>query len=121
MSQIRGSRLGGYSYEDDANVDAVPTRPATYICRNGHETTMAFAANAEEIPVSWDCRRCGQVAALDGIDFAVAAAHHASDPKAKGPGKTPWEMLTERRSIEELEALLDERLELLRGPLRASA
>ena len=32
-----------------------------------------------------------------------------------GRTKTPWQMLLERRTIAELEVLLDERLRLLRG------
>jgi hypothetical protein len=35
--------------------------------------------------------------------------------KAEKPARTHWDMLLERRSIKELEDILTERLELLRG------
>ena len=37
------------------------------------------------------------------------------EPKAEKPARTHWDMLLERRSIKELEDILTERLELLRG------
>ena len=36
-------------------------------------------------------------------------------PKAEKPARTHWDMLLERRSVKELEEILEERLELLRG------
>jgi len=43
-------------------------------------------------------------------------------PKATQPPRTHWDMLLERRTVKELEELLDERLDLLRaGKLRRSA
>jgi hypothetical protein len=35
--------------------------------------------------------------------------------KAEKPARTHWDMLLERRSVKELEEILAERLELLRG------
>jgi len=44
------------------------------------------------------------------------------EEKSGKPQRTHWDMLLERRSIPELEELLDERLDLLRkGQLRRSA
>jgi hypothetical protein len=37
------------------------------------------------------------------------------EAKAEKPARTHWDMLLERRSIKELEDILSERLELLRG------
>ncbi|GAA1309634.1 hypothetical protein GCM10009634_74840 [Saccharothrix xinjiangensis] len=39
----------------------------------------------------------------------------AGNNRSSGSGRSPWHMLRERRSIPELERLLEERLELLRG------
>ena len=38
-----------------------------------------------------------------------------AEEKAEKPARTHWDMLLERRSVEDLEVLLTERLELLRG------
>ncbi len=40
---------------------------------------------------------------------------HEPEAKAEKPARTHWDMLLERRSISELEDILTERLELLRG------
>ena len=57
------------------------------------------------MPALWECR-CGLEALLvDGPE---------PDRKPTKPARTHWDMLLERRSVEELEELLDERLTLLR-------
>ena len=65
---------------------------------------MPFAAEAE-IPSAWECRVCGATALLrDG----------AQPEEKKGkPARTHWDMLLERRSTEELEEVLAERLAVL--------
>ena len=40
---------------------------------------------------------------------------HQAGVKAEKPVRTHWDMLLERRSVKELEDILKERLELLRG------
>lgn len=57
---------------------------------------------------TWECPECGQPAARRGED----------EPEPDEPKKTPrthWDMLLERRKVEELEVLLNERLEALRS------
>ena len=60
------------------------------------------------------CRRCGsaRVAGPGTPRWSTIVAE-----KAEKPSRTHWDMLLERRSVEELEILLDERLELLRAGL----
>ena len=54
----------------------------------------------------WECPRCGQMARRsDGVE---------PEPKEVKPPRTHWDMLRERRSIEELEDILAERLEEIR-------
>ena len=77
-----------------------------YRCTRGHvfEITMSDEA---EIPATWECPRCGAEAlSTDGIK---------PEEKAEKPIRTHWDMLLERRSVSELEDILKERLELLRG------
>ena len=60
-----------------------------------------------DVPAVWECPRCGaEGLSKDGL---------TREAKAEKPVRTHWDMLLERRSIKELEDILTERLELLRG------
>lgn len=109
---LRGSRLGTVSYETDRDHDLAPRRSVVYGCPKGHDFTVSFADDAES-PMVWECRLHGNEAALvDGI---------APEPKKMKPPRTHWDMLIERRSVQQLEELLDERLTELRGRRSRSA
>lgn len=101
---LRGSRLGANSMESDENVVPSERQLVVYICPSGHRTELPFSIEAD-VPSTWECR-CGTDARLlDGP---------APDLKPARPARTHWDMLIERRSIPELEELLQERLTLLR-------
>jgi hypothetical protein len=106
---LRGMSIGSKSMETDENVDFAPRLETRYQCPNGHTIILPFSTEAE-VPVVWECR-CGEEALLQD----------AEKPE-EVPGKavrTHWDMLLERRTVKELQELLDERLELLRsGRLR---
>lgn len=106
---LRGSRLGAVSYENDETTEPAQRQVAGYSCPNGHRFTVPFAAEAE-VPSAWECRFCGAAASRD--DSA------APQPSRAKPARSHWDMLLERRSIAELEAILAERLELLRASSR---
>ena len=108
---LRGMRIGANSLETTEGVLLADRVEAVFICKEGHEFKVAFSTEAE-LPAEWDCR-CGVVALLSG-----AAAPEPKKPVR--PQRTHWDMLLERRSIEDLEVLLEEQLALLRaGKLRA--
>ncbi|GAA1694511.1 RNA polymerase-binding protein RbpA [Fodinicola feengrottensis] len=109
---LRGSRLGAVSYETDRNTELAPRQEGSYRCPRGHDFTVPFAADAE-IPLMWECQRHGDVGRL--IDGA-----EPETKKAK-PARTHWDMLLERRSVADLEEVLAERLEVLRGRRSKSA
>ena len=102
---LRGSRLGALSMETDENVLPSERRLTTYVCPEGHTIELPFSVEAE-VPPTWECR-CGADARLQG----------GPEPEIKPtkPARTHWDMLLERRSVSELEDILKERLELLRG------
>lgn len=101
---LRGSRLGALSMETDENVVPSERQITTYLCPNGHVIELPFSVEAD-IPPTWECR-CGADAKLKGgVEAEVKAVKHV---------RTHWDMLLERRSIPELEELLEERLTLLR-------
>ncbi|MEJ7688983.1 MAG: RNA polymerase-binding protein RbpA [Nocardioidaceae bacterium] len=103
---LRGSRLGGTSFEDENGIEFAPRQNVTYDCLNGHEFEIPMSSEAD-VPFTWECPRCG----------ADSRQRDGSEPEAKleKPARTHWDMLLERRSITELEDILSERLELLRG------
>jgi hypothetical protein len=108
---LRGTRLGAVSYENDNAVDFAPRQVVAFRCANDHTFSLPFAEEAE-LPTTWECRKCGAVARrVDGAEPLV---------KATKPARTHWDMLLERRSVDDLEELLAERLALLRGPKRAA-
>ena len=102
---LRGSRLGGQSYESDIGVEMAPRQSVDYDCPEGHRFTVPFSVEAE-VPAVWECRVCGREALR--VDSARPTA------KRQRPPRTHWDMLLERRSVAELEELLAERLALLR-------
>jgi hypothetical protein len=102
---LRGTRLGATSYETDDHVEFAARQLVTYDCPAGHSITMPFSVEAE-IPAVWECR-CGAEALLrDG---------EAPEPKVVKHTRTHWDMLLERRSLDELQEVLDERLDILRA------
>jgi hypothetical protein len=109
---LRGTRLGAQSMESDSGVEPAPRQTAEYTCPNGHLITVPFAAEADVPPV-WECR-CGAEALLRDSE--------KPESKPSRPQRTHWDMLLERRTVAELEVLLNERLALLRsGALHSSA
>jgi hypothetical protein len=101
---LRGSRLGAVSYETDRNHDLAPRRTIRYACPKDHEFEVPFSDDAE-VPAMWECRLHGTASKLiDGTE---------PETKKVKPPRTHWDMLLERRSVAELEVLLNERLELL--------
>ena len=105
---MRGSQFGAVSYETDRNHDLAPRQIVRYRTENGEEFEVPFAVDAE-IPGTWLCRNGMEGTLIDGGDLAEpkSAAHtlgHAAGT----------------RSIEELEELLRERLEIIKSGRRGS-
>jgi len=102
---LRGSRLGAVSYESDENAELAPRQIGRYDCSRGHQFSVTFAAEADA-PATWECKVCGGSALLV----------NGTQPEAKAvkPPRTHWDMLMERRTVEDLEEVLAERLDVLR-------
>ena len=106
---MRGIRLGSQSLESERGVNFSARVSHSYECFNQHVSQMVFSADAE-IPQTWQCKSCSNQAVLleDGKMVKLDALED----------KTPrshWEMLLERRSREELEEILQERLSYIRA------
>ncbi|MDE0545591.1 RNA polymerase-binding protein RbpA [Microbacterium sp. C7(2022)] len=106
---LRGIRLGAQSLQSEEGVVFHERAQHTYTCTAcDRDTTLTFAADAE-LPEAWECRYCG-AEALRRVGDQTVSVDHSGD-------KTPrshWDMLLERRTLPELEELLEERLALLR-------
>ncbi|MGC5584786.1 RNA polymerase-binding protein RbpA [Ornithinimicrobium sp. W1679] len=101
---LRGTNLSWLSFESDEGVTFSERQITRYVCPDGHISELPFSVEAE-IPSLWECR-CGLDAKLvDGPEPEAKTTKHQ---------RTHWDMLLERRSIPELEELLEERLDLLR-------
>lgn len=104
---LRGSRLGSTSYETDRDIELAPRRIVHYDCPKSHHLEVPFSAEAEDVPVVWECRVCGSL--------AVRSDGESGDEKRVKPARTHWDMLMERRTIADLEEVLAERLDVLRS------
>jgi hypothetical protein len=115
QSTMRGMRLGVQSLESEKGVAYSARSTHLFRCPNAHETPVVFAAEAE-LPQTWQCKQCpsegillheGKQVVLDASDEKIPRSH--------------WEMLLERRSREELEEILQERLEYIKARRKAGA
>lgn len=101
---LRGMSIGAKSLESDENVDFAARYDVVYVCPNEHRTILPFAEGAET-PNEWECH-CGSIARLEG--------ENTEGDENSRPARTHWDMLLERRDIEELKGLLDKRLQMHR-------
>ena len=103
---LRGARLGGQSFEDERGIEFAARQQIGYRCPQSHEFEITMSVEAD-VPAVWECPKCGaEGESTSGIEKIV---------KAEKPVRTHWDMLLERRSEKELEDILKERLDLLRG------
>jgi hypothetical protein len=103
---LRGARLGGQSFEDERGIEFAARQRVAYLCKQGHQFEIPMAAEAD-VPALWECPRCGEE--------SLARDTERPEGKPEKPVRTHWDMLLERRSEKELEEILAERLEMLRG------
>lgn len=102
---IRGTRVGAGPMGESERGETAPRVRVSYWCANGHQTTPAFACEAEQ-PEFWDCPRCG---------LPAGQSHEAPpSPPRNEPYKTHLAYVKERRSDADGAAILEEALSRLR-------
>jgi hypothetical protein len=107
---LRGMRLGAQSMQTEEGVEFADRQRAKYRTEEGVVFDVVFAADAE-LPDTWQSPKSGREGILlapDGTPVDI----QVGDLKV---ARTHWDMLLERRSRDELEELLQERLNLLRA------
>lgn len=108
---LRGARIGSTSLQGEAGVELSPRRSVEYVTDKGTRFTVTFDADAEP-PPDWVDQRTGELGFLDDEAGRTARAEFEEKEASQ---RTHWDMLIERRTREELEELLEERLQLLRA------
>ncbi|MBC9954589.1 RNA polymerase-binding protein RbpA [Leucobacter sp. cx-42] len=108
---LRGARIGATSMQNEQGVELAPRKTVEYLTDKGTRFKVVFDADAEP-PAEWTDQRSGELGFLD--DEAGKAARAEFEGK-ESTQRTPWDMLIERRSREELEEVLEERLKILRA------
>ncbi|MDM4764009.1 RNA polymerase-binding protein RbpA [Galbitalea sp. SE-J8] len=106
---LRGMRLGTTSMQSEEGVEYSPRRRSTYRTSDGEEFEVVFAAEAE-VPAEWESPKSGRI----GVLLDEGGAPVEQEPGTEKAARTHWDMLLERRTEEELEELLQERLTYLR-------
>lgn len=107
---LRGARIGFTSLQGEEGIEFSPRQAVEYRTEQGRAFQVLFDADAQP-PEEWKDQRSGETGYLS--PDAGAAAKEEQEIKSAAQ-RTHWDMLLERRSREELEELLDERLRLLR-------
>lgn len=108
---LRGGRLGSQSLQGEHGVEFAPRKQIEYLTDTGTRFTVIFEADAEP-PAEWVDQKTGRLGFLN--DEAGKAARAEFEEKESSQ-RTHWDMLLERRSRDELNELLEERLTWLRN------
>ena len=107
---LRGMRLGSQSLQSEVGVEFSPRKKSVYRSTDGTTFEVMFSADAE-VPQIWESPRSGLEGRLVGDDGELVEIQKVEE-KAQ---RTHWDMLLERRTTDELEELLQERLQYLRA------
>jgi len=107
---LRGMRLGAQSLQSEEGVEFAQRQRARYRSEDGVVFDVIFSADAE-LPDTWESPKSGLEGTLLSPD-GTPIDREIGELKA---ARTHWDMLLERRTRDELEELLQERLQLLRA------
>lgn len=102
---LRGMRLGSQSMETESGVEPAPRQRVEYRTENGERVFVTFSQEAE-IPATWTAK--------SGKEAYLVSGDGKNEESTEKPIRTHWDMLLERRSVEELEETLQQRLEVYR-------
>lgn len=107
---LRGARIGTTSLQGEEGIEFSARHAVEYRTDTGRSFRVMLDADATP-PDEWLHQPTGEMGYIDDAAGQAARAEQAEKDAAQ---RTHWDMLLERRSREELEELLDERLRLLR-------
>jgi len=107
--QLRGTRLGSISHESEEGVDFVDTENVTFRTEDGEEFTVTFMTGVE-VPFDWVSPRTSKVGRRLDAKGKPIQGDDPNAPTPMAPTVTHWEQLMKRRTIDELEAILADRI-----------
>lgn len=107
--QLRGTRLGSISSETEEGVDFVDRQTVTFRTEDGEEFTVTFMVGVE-LPYDWTSPRSGKVGRRLDANGKPIEGVDPNAPAPIAPTVTHWEQLMKRRTIEELEVILADRI-----------
>ena len=107
---LRGSRLGAVSYESDRNHELAPRQLGNTSAQRG-TSSRCRSPLMPRFPSPGSASSTAASRLVDG--------NEPEQKKAKPP-RTHWDMLLERRSVEELEELLKEHLDIIKARRRGN-
>lgn len=102
---LRGMRLGSQSMESEMGVEPAARQTVVYACEDGSETIEVVFAMEAEVPTIWHTKTGKKAKRVDGGE---------EEPSKEKPQRSHWDMLLERRNMDELEVILKDRLNALR-------
>ena len=85
--------------------DIADRMEVTYTCASAHEFTRVFAADITA-PATWECPRCGKMGSCEDGPMPNDSS---------SVQRSHWDMLAERRTMDELAEMLAERVKQLRS------
>jgi hypothetical protein len=107
--QLRGTRLGSISHESEEGVDFVDTENVTFRTEDGEEFTVTFMTGVE-VPFDWVSPRTSKVGRRLDAKGKPIQGDDPNAPTPMAPTVTHWEQLMKSRTIDELEAILADRI-----------
>jgi hypothetical protein len=111
--RLRGTRLGSISNEREDGATFAETIRVTFRTVDGEDFAVTFAADIE-LPYQWENPQTGKIGRRLLPDGSLITGEDPNAPTPPAATVTPWEQLMKRRTIPELEELLEERLAELR-------
>jgi hypothetical protein len=111
--KLRGSTLGRISFEAEFGVELAPRKNAEYETGSGERFSVVFDA-AAELPYEWVSPHTGALGRLLTERGNKVVGIDPNAPAPTPPTVTHWEQLMKRRTVEELEALLADRIAQMR-------
>ena len=125
--RMQGTRLGSISSETEEGVQFVDRQNVTFRTADGEEFVVTFMTGVE-LPYDWRSPRSSNIGRRLDAKGKPIQGDDPNAPAPVAPTVTHWEQLMKRRTIEELEIILQERIIAMRAsgqldlsPLRKSA
>ena len=106
---LRGMRLGSQSLQNDVGIELADRVRRVYRTDTAETFEVVFSAEAE-IPLTWEDPKSGK----EGVLLDAEGNPEAGEIEEEKVARTHWDMLLERRTEEELEEVLQWRLQYLR-------